>query len=322
MIGLSRPARNGPPPGGQGAKGSDGVTSAIQQTTGAIGYIEYSYAKNANLATVVVATGAPDPVPLTPPNVANGVAQATVAGSGNNLPLNLNSTYTTKEPNAYPIVLVTYEITCSTGLPGDQSALVKSFLTYTASAAGRASSPTSAMHPCRSPSSRRSSRRPKASADPVRQHQPPLRCSTQPGAAAGVLPERTRATPRGGADKSGSVRQMTPDRSGAGSEQEAAVTTPRDQAGDRPSPEVDVYPPHPSRRRRAGGAAGPQQWDRVAAAADRMPSAGEGPGTTSSPAAVGSRVARPPASGIASFAACPSDRRRSCSSSWRRSPSS
>ncbi|MGZ4664604.1 MAG: phosphate ABC transporter substrate-binding protein PstS [Frankiaceae bacterium] len=131
------PGKEWTAPGGQGAKGSDGVTSAIQQTTGAIGYIEYSYAKNANLATVVVDTGAPDPVPLTPPNVANGVSQATLAGSGNNLPLNLNSTYTTKAPNAYPIVLVTYEITCSAGLPGDQSALVRSFLTYTASASGQ-----------------------------------------------------------------------------------------------------------------------------------------------------------------------------------------
>jgi phosphate transport system substrate-binding protein len=124
-------------PAGQGAKGSDGVTSAIQGTEGAIGYIEYSYAKNANLPTVVVATGASQPVPLTAQNVANGVAQATVAGSGNNLPLNLKSTYTTKAPNAYPIVLVTYEITCSKGLAADQSALVKSFLAYTASNDGQ-----------------------------------------------------------------------------------------------------------------------------------------------------------------------------------------
>ncbi len=131
------PGKEWTAPGGQGAKGSDGVTSAIQSTQGAVGYIEYSYAKNANLPTVVVDTGAPAPVPLTTENVANGVAQATVTGSGNNLPLNLNSTYTTKEPNAYPIVLVTYEITCSTGLSGNESALVKSFLTYTASADGQ-----------------------------------------------------------------------------------------------------------------------------------------------------------------------------------------
>jgi len=124
-------------PGGQGAKGSEGVTSAIQQTDGAIGYVEFSYAQTAKLGVTTVATGAPQPVPLTPENVANGVAQATVSGSGNNLPLNLNSTYTTKAANAYPILLVTYEITCSAGLPSDQSALVKSFLGYTASAGGQ-----------------------------------------------------------------------------------------------------------------------------------------------------------------------------------------
>ena len=53
-------------PGGQGAKGSEGVTSAIQQTDGAIGYVEFSYAKTANLGVTTVATGAPQPVPLTP----------------------------------------------------------------------------------------------------------------------------------------------------------------------------------------------------------------------------------------------------------------
>lgn len=36
-------------PGGVGAKGNEGVTAQIQQTKGAIGYVEYGYAKNNNL---------------------------------------------------------------------------------------------------------------------------------------------------------------------------------------------------------------------------------------------------------------------------------
>ncbi|MCH9816823.1 MAG: phosphate ABC transporter substrate-binding protein PstS, partial [Actinomycetia bacterium] len=45
--------------------------------------------------------------------------------------------YATSEPGAYPIVLVTYEIVCSAGQSSDVSALVKSFLGYTASTAGQ-----------------------------------------------------------------------------------------------------------------------------------------------------------------------------------------
>ena len=36
-------------PSGQGAKGSDGVTATVSQTSGAIGYAEVSYAVGANL---------------------------------------------------------------------------------------------------------------------------------------------------------------------------------------------------------------------------------------------------------------------------------
>ena len=42
-----------------------------------------------------------------------------------------------KAPGAYPLVLVTYEITCEKGLSGDALNLTKSFLTYTASDAAQ-----------------------------------------------------------------------------------------------------------------------------------------------------------------------------------------
>ena len=41
-------------PGGTGAKGNEGVTAQIQQTKGAIGYTEYSYAKENKLAMATV----------------------------------------------------------------------------------------------------------------------------------------------------------------------------------------------------------------------------------------------------------------------------
>ena len=39
-------------PAGQGAKGNDGVAATVQNTPGAIGYVEYAYAKQNNLATI------------------------------------------------------------------------------------------------------------------------------------------------------------------------------------------------------------------------------------------------------------------------------
>lgn len=116
-------------PGGQGAKGSDGVTSSVKQTEGAITYVELSYAKNANLPIAKIDNGA-GAVELTGDAVGKAVAAATVVGTGNDLSLKLD--YATKAPGAYPIVLVTYEITCEKGLASDQVALVKSFLTYAA----------------------------------------------------------------------------------------------------------------------------------------------------------------------------------------------
>ena len=42
-------------PAGQGGKGNDGVSAFVKQTPGSIGYVEYAYAKNNNLAYVDMA---------------------------------------------------------------------------------------------------------------------------------------------------------------------------------------------------------------------------------------------------------------------------
>ncbi|NRQ39054.1 phosphate ABC transporter substrate-binding protein PstS [Nonomuraea sp. NN258] len=120
---------------GQGAKGSDGIASSIKDTEGAISYVELSYAENSQLQKAKVANGAGEFVELTPESAAKTVETAEIKGTGNDLKLGID--YATKTPGAYPIVLVTYEITCEKGLPADQVKLVKSFLTYTASDAGQ-----------------------------------------------------------------------------------------------------------------------------------------------------------------------------------------
>lgn len=122
--------------GGQSASGSDGVSRAVTQSDGAIGYFELSFAVERKIATVRIATGAAEPVPPTPRSASLGIAQAEITGEGKDLTLKLD--YRTRAEGAYPIVLVTYEIVCDTGNQPDGLPALKSFLTYTASEEGQA----------------------------------------------------------------------------------------------------------------------------------------------------------------------------------------
>jgi phosphate transport system substrate-binding protein len=122
-------------PSGQGAKGSDGVAAALKQAPNTLGYVEYSFTQQGGLQVAKIDNGG-GPVQLTPDNAGKAVAAAKVTGTGNDLTLSLD--YTTKTAGAYPIVLVTYEITCEKGLPANELDLTKSFLTYVSSSAGQA----------------------------------------------------------------------------------------------------------------------------------------------------------------------------------------
>ncbi len=122
--------------GGQAASKSDGVTNAVKSTSGAITYVEQSFAENASLPIAKINTGASSPVTLSTDTVAKAVAGAQITGTGNDLTLKLD--YGTKAEGAYPILLVTYEVVCEKGLAADKAALLKSFLTYTSSKDGQA----------------------------------------------------------------------------------------------------------------------------------------------------------------------------------------
>jgi phosphate transport system substrate-binding protein len=122
-------------PGGQGLKGSDGISTALTQTEGAVSYVEMSFATNNKLQTAKVQNGAGEFAELSSDSASKGAAGAQVVGTGNDVSLKID--YATKEAGAYPIVLVTYEIACEKGLPADQAKFVKSFLTYTSSAEGQ-----------------------------------------------------------------------------------------------------------------------------------------------------------------------------------------
>jgi phosphate transport system substrate-binding protein len=116
---------------GEGKEKSAGVASAVQSTDGGITYVEWSYAKDNKLGIAQIDNGA-GAVELTGDAVGKAVAAAKVVGTGNDLSLKLD--YTTKEPGAYPILLVTYEIVCSKAKDSSKVALLKAFLTHFASA--------------------------------------------------------------------------------------------------------------------------------------------------------------------------------------------
>jgi phosphate transport system substrate-binding protein len=119
-------------PGGQGAKGSDGVAAAVKATANSIGYMELSFSQDAKLTTAAVDNGA-GAIDATSENAAKTIAGATVKGTGNDLALSIDY----KAAAGYPIVLVTYEITCEKGGDPTLVPLVKSFLTYTAGDEGQ-----------------------------------------------------------------------------------------------------------------------------------------------------------------------------------------
>jgi phosphate transport system substrate-binding protein len=129
------PAKKWAAPAGQGANKSDGVTAQVKNGAGTISYVEMSYAETNKLQTAKVKNGAGEYTALSADTASKAVAGAKIVGTGNDVALEID--YATKEPGAYPIVLVTYEIACEKGLPAEQSQFVKSFLTYTASADGQ-----------------------------------------------------------------------------------------------------------------------------------------------------------------------------------------
>ncbi|MFE2046340.1 phosphate ABC transporter substrate-binding protein PstS [Streptomyces sp. NPDC059477] len=119
--------------GGQAASGSSGMAQQVKQNSGAIGYMELSYAKD--LSVVSVDTGAAAPVPASVDGATKAIADAKVVGTGKDLALELN--YATKADGAYPITLVTYEIVCDAGNNADTLPATKAFLTYIASEEGQ-----------------------------------------------------------------------------------------------------------------------------------------------------------------------------------------
>ncbi|HEV2640804.1 MAG TPA: phosphate ABC transporter substrate-binding protein PstS [Actinocrinis sp.] len=119
---------------GTGETGSSALAAKVKATSGGIGYAEYSYATSNSLSYAEVSNASGAFVPLTQTNANNFIAKAKVAQTGSDTRLNFDYTYA--DPAAYPAVLVTYEIVCSSGNAGN-AALIKGFLNYVVSPAAQ-----------------------------------------------------------------------------------------------------------------------------------------------------------------------------------------
>lgn len=117
---------------GEGKNKSSGIAQAVGQTAGSISYMEWSYAKDNNLPMAEIDNGS-GPVQLSGETVGKALSQAQIKGSGNDLALSIK--YTDTGADAYPALLVTYEIACSKGLAADKTAVLTDFLGYFANTA-------------------------------------------------------------------------------------------------------------------------------------------------------------------------------------------
>jgi phosphate transport system substrate-binding protein len=129
-----KPGGDWPVQGGEAAQGTSGVVSAVQGGQGTIGYADESQA--GTLGKVAVKVGDAYVAP-SPEAAAAVVANSPrVEGQGrNNFAIEIARD--TTEAGNYPIVLVTYEIACTTYPDQAQAGVVQAFLNYVISEEGQ-----------------------------------------------------------------------------------------------------------------------------------------------------------------------------------------
>lgn len=117
--------------GGERRNETPGVVSELRGTPNSVGYVEWSAARDNDLAVARLDSGA-GPVELTPQSAAAGLAAAEVSGTGPGV--RLVPRYSDPEPGAYPLQVVSYEVVCSAGAtPSPQVTLLRDFLGFLAS---------------------------------------------------------------------------------------------------------------------------------------------------------------------------------------------
>ncbi len=114
-------------PVGTGANGTSGVAAAIQQTKGAIGYVEYGYAVQGHIpfASMVNASGQT----VTPSTASTNIASAAATYPTDPAKLTF-SLVNSHASGAYPIVTPTYVLISQTQKDKAKAAALKAWLTW------------------------------------------------------------------------------------------------------------------------------------------------------------------------------------------------
>jgi phosphate transport system substrate-binding protein len=124
-----------PWPTGQGAKGSDGVTAAVKQTSGAIGYAEVSFAKGSQLAIASIKNEAGNFEQPDAKNVTDALTEAQVPPD-----LKIKPNFKPTTADAYPISTFTFVLAYSKQKDPAKGKLLKDYLTYAVGAGQSAAS--------------------------------------------------------------------------------------------------------------------------------------------------------------------------------------
>jgi phosphate transport system substrate-binding protein len=129
-----KPSGDWPVAGGEAAQGTSGVVSAVKGGQGTIGYADESQAGDLGKVAVKVGNAYVEPTP----DAAAAVVESSprLEGKGkNNFAIKLARD--TTESGNYPIVLVTYEIACTTYPDAEQGGVVRAFLNHVISEDGQ-----------------------------------------------------------------------------------------------------------------------------------------------------------------------------------------
>lgn len=123
-----------PVPGGEAAQGTSGVIQAVGAGAGYIGYADASQA--GDLGQVAVKVGEEFVAPS--PEAASAVVDASPEAEGRpEGDVAIDIARDTTEAGAYPVVLTTYMIACTTYEDAGEADLVKAFLSYVVSEDGQ-----------------------------------------------------------------------------------------------------------------------------------------------------------------------------------------
>ena len=114
-----------PWPTGQGAKGSDGVSVAVKQAEGGIGYAELSFAVAQNITVARIGNAAGRFAAPTPEAVTAALEEAEIPPD-----LRVKVTYTPKAPAAYPISTTTWALMYAKPSDPGKAALLRAFALY------------------------------------------------------------------------------------------------------------------------------------------------------------------------------------------------